>query len=50
MESLNDLDHPSGPSLEFFCNTKRKIKKNPYNKFYVMATIDVSDEDKGDFC
>jgi hypothetical protein len=48
METLDNLDHRSRPSLDLFRNTKRRMKKTPYMELPPGAVIDVSDEDEGD--
>lgn len=48
VEPLDDLDHRSHPSLELSHNTRRKMKKTPYNELPQGDIKDAFDEDKGD--
>ena len=48
MENLDILDQRSRPSLDFFRDTRRRMKKTPYVELPKGAIIEVSDEDEGD--
>lgn len=48
VEPLDDLNCRSHPSLELFHDTRRKMKKTPYNELRQGDIIDVFNEDKGD--
>ena len=47
-ERLDDIDQRSRPSLELFRDTRKKMRKTPYNELPSDAIIDVSDDDEGD--
>src|SRR5665213_2497791 len=47
-EPRDDIDRRSRPTLELFRDTRKKMKKTPYNELPVNEVIDVSDDEDGD--